>query len=110
ARVAAEIVVASIGIVLLVCAIRADQGWLDRHFMPSFFVSRRVYVQAASSARLATGALALALMFIARPRVGRFVARLPARTLIGDLARISLAVALALGTSEVVLRRTFRRA
>jgi hypothetical protein len=110
ARVAAEIVVALIGIVLLVCAIRADQGWLDRHFMPSFFVSRRVYVQAASSARIATGALALALMFIARPRIGRLVARVPARTLIGDLARISLAVALALGTSEVVLRRTFRRA
>lgn len=110
ARVAAEIGVALIGMVLLVCAIRADQGWLDRHFMPSFFVSRRVYVQAALSARIATGALSVALMFIARPRIGRLVARLPARTLIEDVARISLAVGLALGTSELVLRLTFRRA
>jgi len=108
--VAAEIAVALIGIVFLVCAIRADQGWLDRHFMPSFFESRRVYVQAASSARVAAGALAVALLFIARPRIGRLVARLPPRTLIGDVARISLAVALALGTSELVLRSTFRRA
>ena len=110
ARVAAEIGVALIGMVLLVCAIRADQVWLDRHFMPSLFVSRRVYVQAASSARVAAGALGVALMFIARPRIGRLVARLPARTLVGDVARISLAVALALGTSEVALRLTFRRA
>jgi hypothetical protein len=110
ARVAAEIVVALIGILLLVCAIRADRGWLDRHFMPPFFVSRRVYVQAISSARVATGALAVALMLVARPRIGRFVARVPARTLVADAARISLAVALALGTSELVLRRTFRRA
>jgi hypothetical protein len=108
--VGAEIVVVLLGIVFLVCAIRADQVWLDRHFMPSFFVSRRVYVQAALSARVATGALAVALMFIARPRIGRLVARVPARTLIGDVARISLAVALALGTSELVLRLTFRRA
>jgi hypothetical protein len=110
ARIAAEIVVALIGIVVLVCAIRADRGWLDRHFMPPFFVSRRVYVQAISSARVATGALAVALMLVARPRIGRFVARIPARTLVADAARISLAVALALGTSELVLRRTFRRA
>jgi hypothetical protein len=110
ARVAAEIVVALLGILLLVCAIRADRGWLDRHFMPPFFVSRRVYVQAISSARVATGALAVALMLVARPRIGRFVSRVPARTLVADAARISLAVALALGTSELVLRRTFRRA
>ena len=110
ARVSAEIAVALIGILLLVCAIRADQGWLDRHFMPSFFVSRHVYVQAASSARVAAGALAVALMLVARPRIGRLVARLQARKLLADVARISLAVALALGTSEVVLRGTFRRA
>jgi hypothetical protein len=78
--------------------------------MPPFFVSRRVYVQAISSARVATGALAVALMLVARPRIGRFVARVPARTLVADAARISLAVALALGTSELVLRRTLRRA
>lgn len=109
-RVAAEIVVALIGIVLLACAIRADRGWLDRHFMPPFFVSRRVYVQTVLSARLATGAFAVALALVARPRIGRFVARVPGRTLLADAARISLAIALALGTSELVLRGTFRRA
>ena len=110
ARVSAETVVALTGIILLVCAIRADHAWLDRHFMPSFFVSRRVYVLAASSVRAAIGALAVALVFFARPRIGRLIARVRGRTLFADVARITLAIVLALGTSELMLRHTFRLA
>jgi hypothetical protein len=110
ARIATEIVAALIGVALLACAIRAGHPWLDRHFLPSFAVSRRVYVLAAAFARAAIAALGLALVLVARPRIGRLVERVPTRTLLADAARMSLAIALALGISELVLRRTFQRA
>jgi hypothetical protein len=110
ARLVAEIAVASIGIALLACAVAADQRWLDRHFLPTPSVSRRLYVLLESSARIAAAALGAALALVARPRIGRLVARVPADTLFGDAVRIALAVMLALGTSELMLRLTFRRA
>lgn len=109
APLVAEIVLASIGIALLVCALLADHRWLDRHFLPAFFVSRRVYVLAASLARFLLAALGVALVLVVRPRIGRLVARVPSRALAADAARVSLAVALALGTSEFVVRLTFKR-
>jgi hypothetical protein len=110
ARVVAEIAVALIGIALLACAIGADQAWLDQHFLPSFVTARRTFVLAATIARVVTAALGAALALVVRSRVGRFVARVGAGTLFADAARVSLAVALALGTSEFVLRHTFQRA
>src|SRR5258708_3228036 len=109
AQIGAEIVVVSIGIALAVCALAADRQWLDRHFLPPFFVSRSVYVLAAWFARVALVALGAGLVFVARPRIARFVARVPSSRLVADVARVLLAVALALGTSEWVLRLSFRR-
>jgi len=43
-RVVAEVAVASLGAALLICALLANQQWLDRHFMPSFFLSRSTFV------------------------------------------------------------------
>ena len=105
-RVVVEILTAFAGIALLACALAADRQWLDRHFLPAFFASRRVYVLAASLARIAIAALGAALALVARPRIGAFIARTPAGTLVADAARVSLAVALALGTSELMLHRT----
>jgi hypothetical protein len=105
ARVVAEVLAALIGMALLACALAADRQWLDRHFLPAFFASRRVYVLAAWFARIAIAALGV-LALIARPRIGAFMARVPASTLAGGAARISLAVGLALGTSELMLHRT----
>src|SRR3984893_3233361 len=105
-----EIVVLLIGIALVVCAFAADNRWIDRHFLPSFVVSRRVYVLAASLARAVTAALGLAVGLLGRPRIAHLVTRLPAGRLIADAARILLAITLALGTSELVLRRTFGHA
>jgi hypothetical protein len=105
-RVVVEILTAFAGIALLACALAADRQWLDRHFLPAFFASRRVYVLAASLARIAIAALGAALALVARPRIGAFIARTPAGTLVADAARVSLAVALALGTSELILHRT----
>ncbi len=110
ARVVTEIVVAFIGIELLACAFGTDHAWLDRHFLPAFFTPRHVYVLAASVARVVAAALGVALAFGVRSRIGHFVARVPPGTLFADAARVSLAVALALGTSELVLRRTYSRA
>jgi hypothetical protein len=107
--VVAEIAVAFIGAALLAGGIAADQRWLDRHFLPTPSVSRQLYVLMESFTRVAAAALGAVLALVARPRIGRFVARVPARTLIADVVRVSLAVMLALGTSELVLRRTFRR-
>jgi hypothetical protein len=97
------------GIALLACAFAADRHWLDRHFLPSYFASRRVYVLVLSLARVVTAGLGASLALILRPRIGRFVSRVPVRTLLAEVARILLPVALALGTSELVLRHTFRR-
>jgi hypothetical protein len=105
-RLLAEMAVASGGIALLVCALGADHRWLDRHFLPSFFAPRFVYVLAASLARMVMAALGVVLAFVARPWVGRFVARTPPRTLAADAARVSFAAVLALGTSELGLRHT----
>ena len=109
-RVVAEIVLASVGIALLASAMGADQAWLDRHFLPSFFTPRRTYVLAATIARALGAAVGVAFALVVRSRIGRFVARIPPGTLFADATRISLAIALALGTSELVLRRTYTRA
>lgn len=99
-RVAAEIATASIGGVLLVWAVAADQQWFDRHFLPAFFVSRDAYVSAQALARVAAAVLGLTLALFIRPRVGRFIARSPARAL-----HAALAAVLAVGASEVILQQ-----
>lgn len=110
ARLITEIAVVLIGIALLVCAGAADHQWLDRHFLPSFVMSRRAFVLIASLPRTVTAALGLALALVGRPHIGRLVARVPAGRLITDVGGILLAITLALGTSELVLRRTFGHA
>lgn len=109
-RISTEIGITLIGIVLFAGAFAANQQWLDRHFLPAFFISRHTYVLMESLARILLAVLGTILALVARPRLGRLVARVPASALIADAARITLAIGLALGTSELVLRHTFRRA
>lgn len=106
----AEIAVVLIAITALACAFAADHQWFDRHFLPSFVLSRRMYALVVSLARVAVAVLAVALAFVARPRIGRLVAGAPMRTLIANAGRILLAIVLALGTSELILRHTFGHA
>jgi hypothetical protein len=96
----AELVVAFTGSALVVCALLANQRWLDRHFLPSFFVTRHSYVLLETSVRIVTAALGVSLALVARPRIGRFAARNPAGVL-----QVAIAAALALGAGELVLRR-----
>ena len=104
-RRGAEIVVASLGVALLTCAYLADQPWLDRHFLPAFFASRQTYVVAEAAGRVVMAALGLILMLVAS-RIASSVEHIPPGVLLADIARIALAVALALGTSELILRFT----
>lgn len=106
----AEIAVVLIAIAALACAFVADHQWFDRHFLPSFVLSRRMYALVVSLARVVMAALAVALAFLARPRIGRLVAGAPIRTFIANAGCILLAIVLALGTSELILRRTFGHA
>jgi hypothetical protein len=91
----AEWIVAIAGLVLVVAALAATQSWLDRHFLPSFLISRTVYVRIETSVRLLLAATGIALMLGARPAAARLSARA-----IG----VAAAMALALGASELVLR------
>src|SRR5215467_3198017 len=99
ARVIAEIVVASVGVAFLVCAIVANQRFLDRHFVPSFFLPRHWYVVLQTSSRLVMAAFGLWLVAVGRSRAGRFASRSPARAL-----HLVIATVLALGASNLMLR------
>jgi hypothetical protein len=98
ARVIAETAVASVGIVLLLCSLIANQRFLDRHFVPSFFLPRDWYVVLQTIGRLLMALLGTWLALVARRRAGRFATRTPARVF-----HVFIAVVLALGASELAL-------
>jgi hypothetical protein len=100
AGVVAEIVVLGIGVALIVGAIIANQRWLDRHFLPSWFLPRHWYVVIESSVRVLMAAGGVWLIVSTRPRVGRAVTRAP-----GWAASIVVAAVLALGAGEVAIRQ-----
>src|SRR6185295_15973634 len=83
----------------------ANQRWLDRHFLPSWFLPRHWYVALEMFIRVVMATLGVSLALFARPRIGRLVSRAPARAL-----RAAIAAVLALGASELVLRRVHLRA
>lgn len=104
ARVSVEVALASVGIALLASALIADQRFLDRHFVPSFFLPHHTYVVLQTSVRVFIGVLGAWLLVIARPRAGRFAAQKPSHVL-----HYLLAVVLALGVSDIALRRVHLR-
>jgi hypothetical protein len=98
AGVFVEIAVAAIGAALLVGALAANQPWLDRHFLPSFFLPRHWYVRLETSLRAVMGLSGAWLAFVVRPRAGRLAARTPGTAILVVVATIA-----ALGASELVL-------
>src|SRR6266446_2132480 len=99
ARALAEIVVVSVGVAFLACAIIANRRFLDRHFVPSFFLPRHWYVMLETLGRFVMAALGAWLVTVARSRAGRFASREPVRAL-----HIVFAIVLALGASNLMLR------
>src|SRR4051812_4192025 len=94
-----EIAAMAIGVVLLVGAMAATERWFDRHFLPSFFLPRRWYVDILTAVRIAMALLGVCLTMIVRPHIGRLAATAP-----GLLVQILIAGALALGAGEFALR------
>src|SRR5882724_12538296 len=81
ARVITETGVASVGTALLSCALIANQRFLDRHFVPSFFLPRDWYVVLQTVGRLAMAILGLWLVLVTPRRAGRLAAGTPAGVL-----------------------------
>jgi hypothetical protein len=100
----AEIAVLCIGCAVLACALATNQAWFDQHFLPAFFVSRAKIVRVYSLARLGTAALGVALALVVRRPLARFVVLEPARAL-----HVGLAIVLAFGATELVLRQRHLR-
>ena len=91
-------VVAAFGLALVVAAIAANQPWLDRHFLPSFFLPRYWYVWIESAVR-ATFVVTGLVLVLARSRVARMLTQAPALTL-----QVFVAVALAGVAGELAVR------
>jgi hypothetical protein len=98
-RVIAEGAIASVGTAFLLCAVLANQRWLDSHFLPSWFLPHQWWVLIESSVRVMLAAVGVSLALWLRPRLGRLIAATPARVVLSAVAAV-----LALVAGEVVLR------
>jgi hypothetical protein len=94
-----ESVTGAIGVALVACALAANQRWLDRHFVPSFFLPRHWYVLIETIVRTVVATAGIVLAAVMRRSVAHAIARAP-----GQAVGVVLAAGLALGTSELVLR------
>jgi len=97
ARIASA-VLALIGVALLVSAFAANQTWLDRHFLPSFLMSRHRYLQIETIVRLFLGTIGALFIIMARP-VSRLVT--PRTTQL--ILRVVIAGVLAIVAGEMAL-------
>jgi hypothetical protein len=98
----ATIAVAGIGGALIAAAAAANQAWFDRHFLPSYWTPREEIVRTELLVRIAV-AVAGAVIVLLGQKIARILMREPLY-----LFTISLAVVLAFGVSELVLRRWLR--
>jgi hypothetical protein len=97
------------GLALIAGALRADQAWVDRHFLPNFVVSHSAIIRVASAVRITMLVLGGVLILLVRPLLGRLAARRSTGQVFAAAARFVLAIALALASSELVLRSSFWR-
>jgi hypothetical protein len=95
-----EAALAGLGIALILAALAARQGWWDGHFMPIFAIARSTLVAAEMTVRGLIGLTGAALVLLLR----RPIAALLTRATIGGALRIFVAVMLALGCAELILR------
>jgi hypothetical protein len=86
------------GLGLVFAAAAANQAWLDRHFLPSFFVPRDWYIWIENVVRLAIAGAGVVLVLARRP-VTRLLTRAPMVTL-----QVIAAASLAIVTAEFALR------
>ena len=89
---------AVIGVVLVAAAIAANQHWLDRHFLPSFFLTHHRYVQIQTFVRFGIATIGVCLALVARSFSRLLTARAVRRAL-----PVVIAAILAVIASELVL-------
>src|SRR5262249_45830004 len=100
-RIVVESFIALLGAGLVALAIVANQSWLDRHILPSFYLMRTWYVSLESTTRLLMIVVGAVLIVVARPRLGRLAEKDPA-----SIVRVIGAAALAIVAGALVLRWT----
>jgi len=96
----AEVFLLASGIAIVITTVLANQAWLDRHFLPSFLMSRAWYVGIETTVRLTLAASGLLLVFAVRP-LGAWLRRFVPRYGVPFAA----AIVLALAASELALQR-----
>lgn len=97
-------VIAAIGMALVAAALAGNAQWFDRHFLPSFFLPRRWYMLIHEVVRWTIAIIGLSISVAARVIGARLTPRAQLRAL-----QLTIAAVLALGASEVVLRRVHLR-
>src|SRR5215831_11755858 len=100
----AEVFLLASGIAIVITTVLANQAWLDRHFLPSFLMSRAWYVGIETTVRLTLAASGLLLVFAVRP-LGAWLRRFVPRYGVPFAA----AIVLALAASELALQRVHLR-
>src|SRR5215470_566406 len=100
-RIATEIAVGLIGVAFIVCALAVGQRWLDRHFLPSFFISREMHVRLETAARVVIATIGAVLALVVRPRIGRLAGHAPM-----TIVNAVIAAVLALAAGGLALRWT----
>jgi hypothetical protein len=95
-----EAALALLGAVLILAPLVAGQSWWDRHFMPIFAIARSTLVAAEMTVRGLIFLTGVALVLLLRRRIAAAMSR----ATIGGALRIILAVVLALGCAELLLR------
>ena len=93
-----ETAIAAVGVALVAAALAANQSWLDRHFLPSFFMPRHWYVRLESTVRSVVGGAGVLLVF-GRSRLARLMAHAW-----GTVLQVTVAAVLAIVASEFALR------
>ncbi len=95
-----EASLAGLGIALIAAALAAGHGWWDRHFLPIFAIEHSTMVAAEQAVRGLIAVVGAALLLVLR----RPIAAILRRATIGGALRILLAVVVALGAGELILR------
>jgi hypothetical protein len=106
---AANLAMLALGLLPLLLALRMDQDWARRHFLPAWAYGWPVQLRILLVLRLAVAAAGLAVLLLARPRLARAIEGRRGRAAFAAAALSALAVVAALAATEGILRtRTWR--
>jgi hypothetical protein len=103
AALAANLLIAAIGLALVAFAAAASHAWAGRHFLPTFAWSRGFQIGLIDGLRVLLALIGLFLLLFARPRAVRTIKAGRGRPLLVSTLSAALAVGAALAATEAVL-------